>query len=544
MKQMGGQTLRQASARATDLEVADGWSTIQEPLWHYSEQSPDRVFLKTPDRQWSYGALRNEVERIAGGLHELGVAKGDHVALTLENGYHFLATWFAVNLLGAVQVPINIDLVGESLRYVLHQSRASILVAEGRSLERVTTLGSAIPEDLRVIVRRGDGVDVPGKSHHEWGALAGKAPPVDVHGSDRAAIIYTSGTTGRSKGVMLSHAYFLHMARENVAAVRLGSDDTYYTCLPLFHAMAQLSGTMGPLVAGARIALVRRFSASGFFEDCRRFEATGFGAIAAMTSMLYNLPVTDKDRVHNIRFGFSIAVPPTIKDAFETRFGLRLIDGYGLTEGGQVTYSPYDSPRHGSCGKPAGPYEVEIQDQDGNPVPTGQPGEIAIRTRKPGVCMDGYYDQPEATVAAFRNLWLHTGDLGMLDEDGYLYFIDRAKDAIRRRGENISSQEVEALVHMYEEVTEVAAYPVPSELGEDDVMLAVVFREGADASWDSFLRHCRNELPRFALPRYVRRMEALPRTPTQKIEKHRLRSEGITDDTIEVTTLQTANNLT
>lgn len=158
--------------------------------------------------------------------------------------------------------------------------------------------------------------------------------------------------------------------------------------------------------------------------------------------------------------------------------------------------------------------------------------------------MDGYYDQPEATVAAFRNLWLHTGDLGMLDEDGYLYFIDRAKDAIRRRGENISSQEVEALVHMYEEVTEVAAYPVPSELGEDDVMLAVVFREGADASWDSFLRHCRNELPRFALPRYVRRMEALPRTPTQKIEKHRLRSEGITDDTIEVTTLQTANNLT
>jgi crotonobetaine/carnitine-CoA ligase len=234
-----------------------------------------------------------------------------------------------------------------------------------------------------------------------------------------------------------------------------------------------------------------------------------------------------------VRFAFCIAVPGTIQRQFEERFGVRLIDGYGITEGGQISYSPYDAPKVGSCGVPVPLYEVELHDEHGSPVPTGEVGEIVVRPRRAGVCMDGYLNDPVATLAAFRDLWLHTGDLGRFDDEGHLYFVDRAKDAIRRRGENISSVEVELAASRHAAVAEVAAYPVPSELGEDEVMLAVVVRDGEQLSAEELLAHCRETLPRFAVPRYIRFVDSLPRTPTQKVAKYRLRAEGITADAHE-----------
>jgi crotonobetaine/carnitine-CoA ligase len=515
------------------VSVSSSPSVVIDLLRQRATSHPHETFLLTPDGPWTYQDLWVEVQRVAGGLSALGIGKGNHVALMLDNGPHFLAAWFAANLLGAVEVPINVGLAGDPLHYVLEQSASSTLIAEDHHLDKVAALGG-LPEPLRIVVGLGKGIRLRGLANHDWSALGGPVPDNEVGPRDCAAVMYTSGTTGRSKGAMLSHAYFLHMAAANVANMRLGPDDVYYNCLPLFHGMGQLSGTVAPLLAGAKIALVPRFSVSRFFDDCRSFGATGFGAIAAMTTMLYNRPVTGQDRDHHLRFGFSVAVPPTIHRSFEQRFGLRLIDGYGITEGGQITYSPYDAPRIGSCGKPVPLYDVEIHDEAGYALPSGATGEIVVRPRQPGVCMDGYFDQPEATVAAFRDLWLHTGDIGRFDEDGYLYFIDRGKDSIRRRGENISSMEVEALVAKHPAIAEVAAYPIPSKLGEDDVMIAVVFRDGLEVSWDEVLRHCHEELPRFALPRYLRRLDAMPRTPTQKIEKFRLRSEGVTHDTFQV----------
>jgi crotonobetaine/carnitine-CoA ligase len=312
--------------------------------------------------------------------------------------------------------------------------------------------------------------------------------------------------------------------------MRLGPEDRYLTCLPLFHGMAQLSGTMAPLLAGAAIVLERRFSVSRFWDVCRTHGVTGFGSIAAMTSMLQSAPESDADREHDVRFAFAVAVPAPVHVAFEARFGVRLVNGYGLTEASMLTYCPYDDRRPGSSGVPVPQFEVELHGADGHAVEVREVGEIVCRPRTHGALMLGYHRRPEATLAAWRDLWFHTGDLARADEDGFLYFVDRDKDAIRRRGENISSFEVEAEVALHPGVAEVAAYPVPSELGEDEVMIAVV---AADASLTPEDLHgfCRDVLPRFAVPRYVRFMDALPHTPTAKVRKVSLREEGVAPGT-------------
>lgn len=507
--------------------------TIAGLLYDHVQDRGDAVFLRESDRDWTYGEVWNEVERVAGGLSHLGIERGDHVALLLDNGSRFLVTWFALSRLGAVEVPVNTAFAGEPLAHVLGHSDSVAIISEAGYLPRISEVPPAVRQGLRQIIAVGSGPDREGSGTVAWEELEGTAPDVAVGPRDTAAIMFTSGTTGRSKGAVLSHRYFLMMAAANVANMRLSPEDTYYTCLPLFHGMAQLSGTAAPLLAGARIALVPRFSVSAFWEDCRRFGVTGFGAIAAMTTMLHNQARTPEDRDHKVRFAFSVAVPATIQRSFEERFGVRLIDGYGITEGGQISYSPYDAPRVGSCGKPVSHYQVELHDEQGAPVPTGEIGEIVVRPRTAGVTMDGYYADPEATLTAFRDLWLHTGDVGRFDEDGYLYFVDRRKDVIRRRGENISSFEVEALVARHPGILEAAAYPVASELGEDEVMVAVVLDPTAAPTWADIIKHCREVLPRYAVPRYLRRLEELPRTPTEKVEKFRLRTEGVTEDTWE-----------
>jgi crotonobetaine/carnitine-CoA ligase len=505
---------------------------LTDPLREAADRRGDEIFLLTAERNWSYAELWTESGRIAGGLAGLGVQPGNHVALMLDNTADFLVSWYALSRLGAVEVPINTAHHGDHLRHVLEHSGSVALICEPHYLGRVAELGPT-ESPLRCVVHRGDEADLGGVANEALGQLDGDVPNVAASARDRAAVMYTSGTTGRSKGVVLSHRYFLQMAAANVANMRLTPDDTYYTCLPLFHGMAQLSGMTAPLIAGARVALVPRFSVSQFWDDCRRFDVTGFGAIAAMSAMLFQAPPSAGDRDHRVRFAFSIAVPATIQRDFEERFGVRVIDGYGITEGGQISYSPYDAPKVGSCGVPVPLYEVELHDEHGSPVAVGEVGEIVVRPRRPGVCMDGYWNDPVATLAAFRDLWLHTGDLGRFDDQGYLYFVDRAKDAIRRRGENISSVEVELAVSRHPAVSEVAAYPVPSELGEDEVMLAVVVHTGHQLAADELVAHCRRELPRFAIPRYIRFVDALPRTPTQKVEKYRLRAAGVTADTYE-----------
>ncbi|TDB95482.1 ATP-dependent acyl-CoA ligase [Actinomadura sp. 7K534] len=511
------------SSRMTD-SVETPYRLITDPLRERAAATPDRVFCHSGAESLTYRQLWSEVRRVAGGLQALGVGRGTRVALVMDNGPRFLTTWFALALIGAVEVPVNTAFHGASLRYVLEQSGCAAVVVDDRYADRVSALG---PLDKLLIC------DADERAAAAWTELDGEPDESFDGTTEPAAIMYTSGTTGRSKGVVLSHRYFLLMAAANIRNMRLGEDDVYYTCLPLFHGMAQLSGTMAPLIAGAELVVAQKFSASRFWDDCRRYGVTGFGSIAAITSMLYNRPAEPGDRDHRVRFAFAVAVPAAVERRFEERFGVRLINGYGITEAGQVTYQPYDAPKPGSAGTPVGLYELEIHDPHDRPLGPGEKGEIVVRPRQNSAMMAGYHAMPEATVEAFRNLWLHTGDLGYRDADGYLYFVDRGKDAIRRRGENISSLEVEAAVVRHPGVAEVAAYPVPSGLGEDEVMIAVIRADEALTAAE-LARHCAAELPRFAVPAYIRFVGALPRTPTAKVEKYRLRAEGVTGDTHHV----------
>lgn len=512
--------------------------SVAAVLEERARRDPDGGCLRFEGRAIANGELWEAAGRVAGGLAGLGVERGTHVAIMLDNGPRFYETWFGLARLGAVQVPVNTAFLGSSLAHVLADSGATALVVDAVHLPRVAELG-ALPPTLRTIVVAGDadgdgaGAAAPaGPRVLAFDELDGPPRDAEVAPLDPMAVMYTSGTTGVSKGVVLSHRYYVLTGATNVEHMRLDASDRYLTCLPLFHGMAQLSGTMGPLLAGADIVLERRFSVSRFWEVCREEDVTAFGAIAAMTSMLFAAPASERDRDHAVRAAFAVAVPASIHRRFEERFGVLLVNGYGLTEASMLTYSPYDDRRPGSAGVPLELFEVEVHGPDGRPVPPGTPGEIVCRPRTPGAIMSGYLGRPEATLAAWRDLWLHTGDLGRLDDDGFLWFVDRDKDAIRRRGENISSFEVESEVARHPGVAEVAAYPVPSELGEDEVMLAVVRSDGAlDAA--TLHAHCRATVPRFAVPRYIRFVDELPHTPTAKVRKVELRAEGVTPDTWE-----------
>jgi crotonobetaine/carnitine-CoA ligase len=506
------------------------YERITDPLRDWAQRDGDAVFCYSRETKLTYADLWREVERLAGGLAAIGVRPGTQVALMLDNHIDFLISWFAIALAGGVEVPVNTAFHGESMRYILGQSESSFLIIEEHYLDRLEAFRGELPL-LKAVIVHGRPAPAAGLA---WDSLQGDRVPAGGRTTDPVAVMYTSGTTGRSKGVVIPHRYYLMMAAANIRNMRLGRDDVYYNCLPLFHAMAQLSGTMAPMCAGAKVVIVPRFSLSQFWDDCRRFRVTGFGAIAAMTSLLYGQPPSPRDRDHRVRFGFAVAVPAAIEQPFERRFGVRLINGFGMTEAGQVTYMPYDQSRPGSCGRPVDFYQLEIHDELDRPVPVGEVGEIVVRPLSHAVTMLGYHRMPEATVEATRNLWLHTGDLGCLDDDGFLYFADRAKDAIRRRGENISSAEVEAGLLKHPGVIEVAAYPVASELGEDEVMVAVVVAGDPPPTAADLVEHCSGELPGFAVPSFVRIVSELPKTPTMKVEKYRLRAEGITPDTIKV----------
>jgi len=429
-------------------------------------------------------------------------------------------------------VPINVASFGDSLHHVLSDSGAEVVVVDDACLAALDALLD-VPSTLITVVATGTG-ELRGA---QWRSrmfvrlndLRGDPPRVDLDPLDPVAVMYTSGTTGASKGVVLCHRYFALVGRANVDAMRLGPNDRYLTCLPLFHGMAQLSGTIAPLIAGADIVLTRKFSASRFLDTCRDNDVTAFGAIAAMTSMLYARPADARDRDHRLRYAFAVAVPATLHRPFEERFGVRLVGGFGLTEASMITYCEYDEREPGSSGFAIPHFEVEIHDEDDRRVPPGTVGEIVCRPRCAGAVMSGYHRRPQETLDAFRNLWLHTGDLGRMDERGALTFVDRAKDAIRRRGENISSFEVESAVLKHQAVTEVAAYAVPSELGEDEVMVAVV--PSGNVTPEELARYCEQSLPRYAVPRYIRFVDAMPHTATNKVQKAELRAAGVTDDT-------------
>lgn len=503
-------------------------------LWRYleshAEQTPDKTLLRYRDQRWSYAQVHDDALRAARALHALGVRAGSTVCLMLGNSPDYLHLWFGLARLGAVTVPINIHLKGEGLAYILNHAEAELLVIEAELLPRVLALHTALPR-LRTIVVRGD--DQPSSPPYlRWAELLAQADgpcpgaspaPEAVH-----AILYTSGTTGPPKGVMLSHQAYLNSARafaeQFVAAT---ADDTLYTCLPLFHINAQAHTVLPAIGCNATMAIGDRFSATGFWDEIRAHQATIFNALAAMIPILCKQPLDQRERDHHARVTACAATPTDVWRHFEERFGVRIIEGYGLTEtAGFCVNNPPERVRVGSIGVPMDFVEARVVDAHVAAVAPGERGEILLRSRTPHAFMEGYFKMPAPTAKAMRDGWFHSGDLGFADADGYLHFVDRIKQSIRRRGENISSWEVEQIVNAHPLVLESAAVGVPSELGEEEVKICVVLRPGQTMAPVELIRWCEARMAYFMVPRYIQLCDALPKTATERVEKYKLKQDG------------------
>jgi carnitine-CoA ligase len=495
-----------------------------------AERLGDRPVATGPAGDVTYGELAVASARTAGMLAAMGVSPGDRVATMLDPGVTYLQMWFASAWAGAIEVPVNTDFKGRFLEHVLRESGARVLVIDARWVGRLE--GLDLPE-LRGVVTVGavDGSPDLSVELVDAAAALSVATPlalVDRAERDPVYVMYTSGTSGASKGAIHSNRSALWNAYAWLDVLDLGDDDVAYSMFPLFHVTARSAVVTSTIWAGGAVALRHGFSVSGFWDDVRSSDSTFFAYMGSVIHLLFAAEATERDRDHRVRRAFGAAAPPEIIEAFERRFGFELLEVYGSTELGLATAPRPGSRVRGTMGTVCEHLELQIHDPVGREVPVGHDGEIVARPRTPHGMFQGYWANPDATVTAWEDLWFHTGDRGHVRPDGNLVFVDRIKDTIRRRGENISSFEVERTVQQHPEVLEAAAYAVPSDIGEEEVALAVVLREGASVDPAALFRFCVDELPRFAVPRYIGFTDALPKTPSQRVQKYKLREVGVT----------------
>jgi len=514
-------------------ESLDPRMTVHGLLYQRALAEPERVFLRFEERDFTYRELWQRTQQVAGGLCEAGVEPSERVAIMLTNRPEFLDVWFACSLCGAVEVPINTAYKGALLAYQLRQAGCASIIIERAFWAQLAPELDKLPALKRIILLDGPAPADAGLPVHVWEHIRSGLPRTHAETDPAAphAIMFTSGTTGPSKGAVMPHRYPLVIGQIIRQATQYTRDDVLYSALPLFHGNAQFLATVPMLMSGATLVLARRFSAGDFWPDVRRYGCTAFNYIGGIISILMKAEPSPRDTEHPLRLMMGAGAPRELFRAFETRFNLRLIEGYGMSEIGIPLMTAGTDTPPGSCGVPHPWYEIMLVDDAGNEVPDEQPGELLVRPRRYGAMMSEYVGMPERTVEAWRSLWFHTGDYLRRDRDGYYWFVDRKKDALRRRGENISSWELEQLAGSHPAVLEAAAVAVPSELGEDEVMLCVVPRPGESLAVRAFWGWCEAHMPAFMVPRYVRIMEALPKTPTERVMKYELRAQGVTSDT-------------
>lgn len=499
----------------------------------------DKAFLQYEEGpEVTFDQVNEITNRIANGFLNLGLAKGDKVSTFLPNCLEAIYLWFGMAKVGTIDVPVNLANKGDFLAHIINNSDAKAIVIDHELIDRLKFIESDLPKLEKVIVWSRSSVpsDLPELKfevlrYEDLMSGSASSPQVSIKASDPQMIMYTSGTTGPAKGVIESHSCMYQGNVEFIRAIRITSDDILFTCLPLYHANARVLCVQPALVLGTKAVIYERFSATRFWDWIRKSKATTFNSVGAMVNFIYNQPRKEDDGDNPVRVCAAFPMPPAIYEDFEKRFNVKVVEGYGLTETGNPTYNPYDDPKIGSCGKETANYEVQIVNENDFPVPPGTIGEIVARGRKPWALSLGYYNMPEKTVELMRNHYYHTGDGGYLDEDGYLFFVDRIKDYIRRRGENISSFEVERSVNTHPKVSESAAVAVKSETSEDEVKIVVVMEKGETLTPEELLDFCQERMPYFAVPRYVEFLDNLPKTPTGRVRKNVLREAGITANT-------------
>ena len=486
--------------------------------------------LSIDGRTLSFTEIRDAAAGMAGTLRAAGIERGDRVASLCDNRFELVELILGCAWLGAVAVPLNTAMRGDQLSHALSNSGARLLLAADDLMAVLQAIPR--PEALTAVWVLGSGS--PG-APHDWPARVAPTertpvPAADVGPQDLFAILYTSGTTGVSKGVCCPHAQMYWWGVLVGEHLRITDEDVLFTCLPMFHTNA-INAFFQALVAEARFCVAPRFSASRFWESAASHGATVTYLLGAMVSILMGRPPSDGDRAHRLRIALSPATPKQLNAPFRERFGLVLMEGYGSTETNLVMGAAPDEQRPGYLGRALPEFTPIIVDEYDMPVPDGTPGELVIRHHEPHSVATGYFEMPEKTVEAWRNLWFHTGDRVVRESDGWFRFVDRIKDAIRRRGENISSFEVEQAILDHPAVDSAAVYGVPSELGEDEVMVTLVLKPGVSLDPVELVRHCEPRLAYFAIPRFVEITDELPLTENGKIRKAVLRERGVSQAT-------------
>jgi carnitine-CoA ligase len=513
--------------------MAEEFFSLAKTLREKAAADPDRDFLLFEDQRITYGQLNERSNRIANGLSKLGIRPRDGIAIMMPNRPEWLYVFCATQKLGTYSVPVNIALKGEGLEYILNHSEAKALFISADLVPALLEIREKLPAIAHLIV---DTVEAPAEfamppratTLAELMKAPVDEPNVPLDPGAIASLLYTSGTTGLPKGVVFRYRGLGMFA---TGGMGYQPGDILYTCLPLFHANALFLSVIRGLVGGYQVALGRRFSASRFWSDIRRYKATTFNALGAMIPILLKQPPRPDDADNPVRMVFSAATPAWAWAEFEKRFNLTVWEGYGAVDGGGFSLFNAGTSPKGSMGKPPPGIQAKVVDDNGVECPVGEAGNLTFKVDNPAARRVEYFKNPNASDAKIRDGWFFTGDMAYRDAEGNYFFADRKTDSMRRRGENISSFEVEKIVNQHPAVLESGAFGVPSELGEDDVMIAVVLRPGHQLDPAELIRFCEQRMAKFMVPRYVDFRESLPKTETHRVQKAVLKKQGVTATT-------------
>lgn len=522
--------------------------TVPQVLRQQAQRWPTKAFLTElhTGRRFTLPELHAWSSRLAAALRGIGVERGQHVGVLMENSAEHLALFLAVAQLGAVWAPMNTAARGELLTYYLSHADCATLLVDTALQERLDGVLPQLPELRRLVLVSPHGETAPvqtlttspGIALHRLHELGTTTTPHDdlpeVQCHDLLMLAFTSGTTGPSKASMLSHAAALTYGTGAAQAQVYRSSDVFFVCLPMFHNNALLASIASALVCGGSVVLAQRFSVSRFWPDIREHGCTITNLLGAMSNFLWSQPPIPEDTHNRLRL-VSMAPVPSYAREFEQRFGLHVMSNYGLSDFGMGTSFTDRDPKEklGSIGRPRAGMQMRIVDEFDFEVPDGQPGEIVMRADEPWRATTGYYKMPAATVAAHRNQWFHTGDRGIRDADGYFWFVDRQKDCIRRRGENISAFEVEKVLMRHDAVAQAAVFPVRTTDNDEEVGAVIVRQSGAPLSEAELIEFCQRHMAYFMVPRYLAFADHLPTTTNQKVEKFRLK-QGFEQDLSQV----------
>ena len=501
-----------------------------------AQKYPDKVFVEISGQEFTYRQAQKKVLQTAAMFQGIGVNQGDRVCLFMPNCPEYLFCWFGLSILGAIGVPINTAYKRDEMAFILNDAEAKALVAH-QTLVSVAEEAAALAPSIeyKLLVEP----DNPGEDNLSGWTVFTQAldqaaeltPRPKVDPDSVCMLVYTSGTTGSPKGVMVTHKMYVAAGQGFSQWTKATPEDRFFTCLPFYHANIQYYSTMGALASGATLVIADRFSASRFWDQVREAKATVVNFIGMMMPVLAKNDESPSDSQNTVRLFYgSPSFPTEFLAEFQKRFATDIIVGFGMTETCYGTIEVIGQERRsGSSGlarqhpDPRFINEIRISDQEtGEAIGTGTVGEITIKNP---ATMPGYWRNEEQTQFSLRDGWLYTGDLGWMDEDGFLYFVDRKKDIIRRRGENISSQEVEDVIKRHPNVLDCAVVAVPSDLGEDEVKAYILPRQGAVLNPEDVVYWCADNLAYFKVPRYLEMREDLPRTPSLRVRKDLLRKE-------------------